>query len=117
MIIKNIIIAFCSFSFFMIGADKFLGFLEPPCSLENSIPSIVWQILGVLQILAGVLIWLPKFRRYVVGFFFVFMLFFTVVHITQNTYDIGGSAFMALLLGLLLWNPSFLQGKKNINNN
>lgn len=96
----------------MIGFDKFLSFLEPPCSLEDNIPNLVWSTLGVLQIAAGILIWLPKYRRYVVGFFFIFMLFFTAVHLFQNTYDIGGAAFMAGLLGLLLWNPSFLNRQK-----
>jgi len=96
---------------FMVGADKFLSFLKPPCSLETAVPIIIWQALGAMQIVSGVLIWLPKFRRYVVGFFFVFMLIFTIVHISQATYDIGGSAFMAVLLGLLLWNPSFINRK------
>jgi tryptophan-rich sensory protein len=99
--------------FFMIGADKFLSFLEPPCSLESSIPSIVWSILGVMQIAAGILIWSPKYRKSVAGFFFVFMLVFTMVHIVMGTYDIGGSVFMAVLLGLLVWSPSFLRGKGN----
>jgi len=111
MNLTKVIIAFCSFSFFMIGADKFLAFLEPPCSLANSIPTTAWQILGVLQLAAGVLIWLPKFRKHITGFFAVFMLVFTIVHLTQNTYDVGGAAFMGFLLGLLSWNPSFLRGK------
>lgn len=113
MNIRNAIIAFCSVMFFMIGADKFLKFLDPPCSLENSIPTIIWSILGVLQLAAGVLIWIPKFRKYVAGFFFVFMLVFSIVHLTQGTYDIGGSAFMAVLLGILIWNPSFIGSKSN----
>ncbi len=111
MNLTTIITAFCSFSFLMIGADKFLSFLEPPCSLEASISPIVWQVLGVLQIAAGVLIWLPKFRKHIAGFFTVFMVVFSIVHLTQNTSDIGGAAFMAVLLGLLAWNPSFLRGK------
>ena len=96
----------------MVGADKFLLFLEPPCSLMNSISPIVWKLLGVLQLAGGVLIWLPKFRKYVTGFFFVFMLFFTIVHLVNNTYDIGGAVSMAILLGILFWNPDFLNGKR-----
>lgn len=111
MNIRNVIIAFCSLMFFMIGADKFFHFLEPPCSLENSIPTIIWSILGVLQLASAVLIWIPKFRKYVAGFFCVFMLIFSLVHLSQGTYDIGGSAFMAVLLGILIWNPSFI-GRK-----
>lgn len=112
MTVSNILIAVCSFFFFMIGADKFFAFLEPACSLADSIPTAVWNILGVLQLIAGFLIWLPKYRRYIVGFFFVFMIFFTVVHLTQNTTDVGGAVFMAVLLGLLVWNPPFIRGKK-----
>jgi len=95
----------------MIGADKFLGFLEPPCSMMDSIPTLVWQILGILQIAAGILIWLPKYRKHVAGFFAVFMLVFTVIHVANNTSDIGGSLFMAIMLGIIIWNPSFLRGK------
>ena len=97
--------------FFMIGADKFLNFLEPPCSLMGKIPSTVWMLLGVMQLVAGVLIWMPKFRRPVSGFFFVFMIVFSIVHLTSNTSDIGGAAFMVILLGLLVWNPKFIQRK------
>jgi len=95
----------------MIGADKFFSFLDPPCSLMGSIPTAVWKLLGVLQLAAGVLIWLPKFRRYVAGFFVIFMLVFTIIHLFAQTYDIGGSIFIAILLGLLVWNPGFLIGK------
>ena len=109
----NVIVAICSLLFIMVGADKFLSFLEPPCSLMGSISPLVWNILGVLQISAGILIWLPKFRKYVAGFFAVFMIVFTIIHLTETTYDIGGSAFMAVLLGLIVWNPKFLRGKKN----
>ncbi len=108
MVLKRILLAICSLMFFMIGADKFFSFLEPPCSLEESIPVMVWSILGILQLVAGVLLWIPRFRKYILGFFFVFMLIFTIVHISNSTYDVGGSVFMAILLGLLLWNPSFL---------
>lgn len=110
MNIRNVLIGLASVMFFMIGTDKFLSFLDPPCSLENSIPTLVWQFLGLLQLAAGVLIWLPKYRKYVLGFFAVFMLVFTLVHVTQGTTDVGGSIFMAILLGVLIWNPSFLGG-------
>jgi hypothetical protein len=113
MNIANIITAICSLLFLMIGVDKFFPFLEPPCSLAHNIPWAAWSALGALQIAAGILIWLPKFKKYVVGFFFIFMLFFTIVHVSQGTYDIGGSTFMAMLLGLLVWNPSFIRGKES----
>lgn len=80
--------------------------------MMSQIPTTVWSLLGVLQIAGGILIWLSKFRKYVVGFFFMFMLFFTVVHLISGTYDIGGSVFMAVLLGLLVWNPAFLGRKE-----
>ena len=67
---------------------------------------------GVLQLASGILIWLPKYRKYIAGFFTVFMLVFTMVHLKEGTSDIGGAASMAVLLGLLAWNPSFLKGKK-----
>ena len=111
MNIIKVITAICSFFFFMIGADKFVSFLDPSCSLMGYIPSIPWKILGVIQLASGVLIWLPKYKKYVAGFFFVFMLVFTIIHLIQNTYDIGGAVFMAALLGLLVWDPGFLKGK------
>lgn len=108
MNLKNIIIGIVSLMFFMIGADKFLAFLEPPCSLANSISPIAWNVLGVSQLISGILIWSPKYRKHIAGFFAVFMVVFSIVHLTQSTYDFGGAAFMAVLLGLLAWNPSFL---------
>ena len=96
----------------MIGIDKFLSFMDPPCSLEANIPPMVWKGLGVLQLASGVLIWLPKYRKYVAGFFFVFMIVFAIIHLIEGTYDIGGAIFMAILLGLLVWNPTFIRGKK-----
>lgn len=111
MNIKNILISIASLLFFVVGVDKFFGFMEPPCSLEDDIPSRMWKLIGVLQISGAILIWMPKFRKYVVGFFAVFMLVISAVHLSQGTYDIGGSVFMAVLLGALVWNPGFLQGK------
>lgn len=111
MNITNVITAICSLLFIMIGADKFLSFMEPPCSLMNNIPPTIWKLLGVLQLAAGILIWLPKLRKYVSGFFAVFMLVFIIIHLMENTYDIGGAAFMAVLLGLLAWDPDFLKSK------
>lgn len=114
MNITNVIIAICSLLFLMIGADKFFLFLDPPCTLMGSIPPTIWKLLGGLQLAAGVLIWLPKFRKYVAGFFFVLMLVFIVIHLRENTYDIGGAAFMAVLLALVYWNPAFLSGKRKM---
>ncbi len=107
----NIITAICSLFFLMIGVDKFFPFMEPSCSLMDNIPGTLWKIFGIIELVAGILIWLPTYRKYIAGFFFVFMLVFTVIHIVTGTYDIGGSVFMAILLGLLVWNPTFLQGK------
>lgn len=114
MNLTKIVTAICSILFLSIGADKFLNFLEPPCSMMDSISPIVWKILGVLQLVAGIIIWLPKWRKPVAGFFTVFMLVFTIVHLVNGTYDIGGAASMAVLLALLAWNPDFMDGKKQL---
>ena len=111
MNLQKIIIAICSLLFLMIGIDKFFLFMEPPCTMMDKVPSSIWKFLGLLQLAAGILIWLPKFRKYVAGFFVVFMLFFTIIHLINNTYDVGGALFMAVLLGLLFWNPDFLNRK------
>jgi len=108
----KIVVAICSFFFLLIGLDKFFSFMEPSCSLMDSVPVLVWKILGIIQLVSGILIWLPKYRRYVAGFFCVFMIVFILVHLAQQTYDIGGAAFMAVLLGLLVWEPKFMVGKK-----
>lgn len=111
MNISNIIAGVCSLLFFMIGADKFLAFLEPPCSLEPSISPIVWKALGALQLAAGVLILFPKYRKAVAGFFTILMAVFIGIHLSHDTQDIKGAASMAIMLGLLYWNPSFMRGK------
>lgn len=105
----NIILSILTFFFIMIGVDKFLFFLEPACSLMDNIPKVVWNGLGVLQIASGVLIWMPKYRKYLAGFWMIFMLVFTIVHLSQNTPDFGGALFMVVLLGVLVWNPSFIR--------
>jgi uncharacterized membrane protein YphA (DoxX/SURF4 family) len=96
----------------MIGLDKFFPFMEPPCSLTSNIAPSIWKVLGILQLAGGVLIWFPKIRKYVAGFFIIFMLVFSIYHIMEQTYDIGGAISMAIMLGVLVWNPSFLSGKK-----
>ena len=113
MTITKALVAICSLMFLMIGADKFLNFLEPPCSLMDTIPPMVWSAFGVLQLLAGFLICFPSTRKPTAIFFAIFMLVFTIYHLTQQTYDIGGSAFMAILLGLIAWNPPFLRTKSS----
>ena len=112
MNISNIIAGICTALFLMIGADKFFGFLEPPCSLMDNISPVVWKVLGAMQLIAAILILMPRYRKYIAGFFFVFMIVFTIVHLTQGTSDVGGAVFMAVLLGLLVWNPVFIRGKQ-----
>ena len=112
MKISNLLIATCSILFLMIGVDKFLPFMEPSCSLMNDIPVGIWKGLGVVEIIAGILIWLPKYRKFISGFFLAFMLFFIIYHLVENTYDIGGAVFMAVLLGFLVWDPKFLKSNK-----
>jgi len=107
---SKVLIFIVSLMFMMIGVDKFLNFLEPPCSLMNEINPLIWKALGVLQIAAAILIWSPKFRKGISGFFMIFMIVFTIVHLSQGTRDVGGAAFMAVLLGVIFWNPSFLRG-------
>ena len=109
----NIITVICSLLFFMIGADKFLLFLEPPCSLMDRIPPLIWNGLGLMQLAAGVLLWLPKYRKYVAGFFVLLMLVFTMIHLAYGTYDMGGSLSMAVLLAFIVWNPAFAREKNN----
>lgn len=87
-------------------------FLDPQCSLMDQIPVTIWNGLGVLQLAAGILIWLPSLTKYVAGFFFIFMLSFVIFHLTQSSYDMGGAIFMSILMGLLFWNPDFIKAKK-----
>ena len=107
----NIITAVCSVLFIMIGIDKFSPFMDPPCAMMENISPFLWKILGILQLAAGILIWVQDVKRYVAGFFTLFMIFFIIYHLTQDTYDVGGAIFMAILLGILVWNPAFLGGK------
>jgi len=105
MNLRNLLVLLASAMFLMIGADKFLHYLEPPCSLMDEINPLVWKVFGVLQLLTGILIWLPNWRKRLSLFFASFMLTFTVIHLLKGTSDVGGSAFMAVLLGLITWNP------------
>ncbi len=111
MNLRNIIIGTCSLLLIIVGIDKFLFFLEPPCSLQESIPTMLWRGLGVLQILGGIFIWFKNYRKYIIGFFLGFMIFFTFYHIINDTYDVGGAVFLAILFGVLILNPNFLKRK------
>lgn len=115
MNLQNILVAIISLLFITLAVDKFLPFMEPPCTLMDSIDPNIWKMLGVTTFVGGILIWIPKFRKYVAGFFIVYMLFFTGIHLASNTYDVGGAVFTAAILGLLFWNPSFLGDKNKLN--
>ncbi|RNC86373.1 MAG: hypothetical protein ED556_08760 [Winogradskyella sp.] len=112
MNILKLLIAICSVLFLLVGFDKFVPLMEPQCSLKGQISPILWRLLGGLQLAAGILIWSSKLRKYVAGFFIPVLIFFTAYHLKADTYDIGGSIFMAILLGIILWNPEFLKVKK-----
>ncbi len=103
MTFDKIITAVFSLLMFMIGVDKFMAFLTP-CNIMASIPTTLWHIIGVLQIAAAFLIWLPRFRKIVAGFFLCLMIYFIVRHLMEGTYDIGGAVFLGLICGLLLRN-------------
>ena len=111
MNLQKIIVAICSLLFFMIDIDKFFPFMEPSCSMMENISPAMWMFLGVIDIAAGILIWVDKYRKFIAGFFFVLMIGFSVMHLVNDTSDIGGALFMAALLGLLLWDPVFLRPK------
>lgn len=112
MNIPNILAGLFSAMLLMVGADKFLNFLQPPCSLMDTLNPTIWKVLGVIQIIGAILTWLPKYRKTVAFFFLGFMTFFTVYHLINETYDIGGSVFMMVLSGLIAFNPGFLRSKK-----
>ncbi len=105
----RIITSLISISFIIIGADKFLHFIEPPCSLMSAIHPIIWKSIGIVQIIAGVLIWAPKYERFIVGFFCVFKGVFSLVHLSLGTYDVAGSLFLFALLAVLIWKPEVLK--------
>lgn len=100
-IIMKVVLGTCSLFFFMIGFDKIFGYLQPPCSLQHLIPTAILTVLGLLQVISGILLWFPAYRKHIAGFWAVSMVVFSVVHIGQSTYDIGGSAFMAFLLVII----------------
>lgn len=112
MNLSNILAGIFSAMLLLVGVDKFLNFMEPPCSLMDTINPTMWKVLGVIQIAGAILTWLPKYRKTVATFFLGFMSFFTVYHLINGTYDIGGSVFMMVLSGLIAYDPEFLRGKK-----
>jgi len=112
MNLMNILVAGISLMFITLSVDKFFPFMEPPCTLMDTFNPMIWKMLGVATLIGGILLWIPKFRRATAGFFIIYMLGFSVYHLVSNTYDIGGAVFMAFLLGIVVWNPSFM-GSKN----
>ena len=103
--LSKLITAICSVLLLLIGIDKLYKFMEPECSMMENIDPTLWKTLGLIQILGGILICLPKWRRPVATLFIVLMLFFTFYHLSNQTYDVGGSIFMIFMLGYLIWKP------------
>jgi len=104
-----------SLMFFVLAADKFLHFLKPPCSLEETFSQNVWMMIGYVYIAAASLLWHKKIGKRVAIIFAVVMIAFSIWHLVNDTYDIGGALFMALLLGLIAWKPEFLTRQKQTN--
>ena len=77
----------------------------------SKVSPILWKTIGGIQIVAGILIWSAKIRKYIAGFMLAILIYFTLYHIIEKTSDIGGSIFMALLLAIIVWNPSALRKK------
>lgn len=114
MNLMKVLVGFISLMFLTLSVDKFLYFMEPPCTLMDTIGPTIWKLLGVATLIGGILIWLPKYRKSVASFFIVYMLGFTIYHLVSGTSDVGGAVFMAVLLSIVVWNPSFMQGKKKV---
>lgn len=95
----------------MVGADKFLAFLTPPCSLMTDVPPLLWKFIGVVQILSAILVWNPKFRKNIAWLLLGLMVYFSVRHLAEGTSDIGGAVFLGVICILMIWSPGFLRPK------
>jgi len=85
----------------VIGADKFLMFLEE-CTLQAGSDPKMWMMTGVLQILIGLSIIFDKKMN--VALLLALIIFSMAIysHISIDTDDIGGAIFLGILTLLLL---------------
>jgi len=60
------------------------------------------RLLVSFKMAVGTTIWLLKVRKYIVGFFMVFMISFSIVNVNQNTTDIEVAVFMAILFTVFI---------------
>jgi len=106
--IYKILLGLFTLLMLMLGVDKFYPIAEP-CSVLMEWSPTALKVLGVIQILRGVLIWFETTRKLVAGFFLGLMIYFIVRHLMTDTYDIGGALFLAGICLLINWNPKFLR--------
>lgn len=113
MNLNLILTAILSILLIMIGVDKFMSFLTP-CTLLAEIQPTILKALGVIQILAGILVWSKGFKSSIAWLMAGLMIYFIIRHLVGGTSDIGGAVFLLVLCLLLIWNPAFLGDKSKV---
>jgi len=104
--IKKYIIYFIALNLLVLGMDKFFLFIPDSCTLLVDAPKSMLYTLGVIEVVLGILLCLGKYTRTILVAILVLMISAIVMHMVNDTYDIGGAVFLILLVLIPLMLPA-----------
>jgi len=104
--LKRYIIYFIALNLIILGLDKFLKLMPVACTLMTDASDTILYIIGGLEIVLGILLFLGKFTKGILIAVVLLMLWAIGMHLINETYDIGGAVFLAVVafIPLLLKN-------------
>ena len=109
---KNILQYILAISMIIVGIDKFLFFL-PTCSLTEVASTTQLMVVGIIEIILGILLLLDKQAIIILIITILLMLFAIVTHLMIGTIDIA-FAVMGLITTIIIL---FQKRKENLSFN
>jgi len=88
---------FIALNLIIIGLDKFFTFIPEACSLMIDASKGFLYIIGVFEILLGVLLFFKKSTRIILTLIVLLMIWGILLHLYTSTDDYGGAAFLCIL--------------------
>ena len=104
--IKKYVIYFIALNLIILGIDKFFTFIPAACSLLTEATTSMSYSLGVIEILLGILLFAGKFTKTILIFVVLLMISAIIMHLMNDTYDIGAAIFMAIIAIIPLVLPT-----------
>lgn len=96
-LVNKIVIYFLGLNMIILGFDKFFKFMPEACTLMENAPAERLYVIGVIEILLGVLLFTGKYIRPILIFILLLMVWAIYMHMRTGTDDIGGAIFLGAL--------------------